>query len=91
MEVKGRGWFSIARGEDLFVEEGWLICIGICQLSEYIRMVGATSVSHFWKREFPIWKGGKLEQLLRSSTGIKGLRENSWFSVGMCAYVDRLI
>ena len=45
MEVKGRGWFSIARGEDLFVEEGWLICIGICQLSKYIRMVGATSVT----------------------------------------------
>ena len=44
MEVKGKAWFSIASEEDLVVEEGSLIHIGIHQLSKYIRTLRATSV-----------------------------------------------
>ena len=39
MEVKGQGWFCIDCEEDLFVEEGSLICTGIHQLGKYIRML----------------------------------------------------
>ena len=35
MEVKGQGWFCIDCEEDLFVEEGSLICTGIHQLGKY--------------------------------------------------------
>ena len=44
MEVKGQGWFCIDCEEDLFVEEGSLICIDIHQLGKYVRMLRATSV-----------------------------------------------
>ena len=86
MEVKGQGWFCIDWEEDLFVEEGSLICTGIHQLGKYIRMPRATS--HFWKREFPIWKGSKLEQIVRNSTGIKGLHANFLYSIGVHMWLD---
>lgn len=55
MEVKGGGWFSPACEEGLYVEEGWLVCIGIHQLSKCIRMVGATPVT-FGKGNFKYGK-----------------------------------
>ena len=44
VEVKGKGWYSIASEEDLVVQEGSLTCIGIHQLSKYIRMLRASSI-----------------------------------------------
>ena len=57
MEVKDKGWFCIDCEEDPFVEEGSLICIGIHQLSKYIRMLRATSVI-FGKGNFQYGKEG---------------------------------
>ena len=45
-------------------------------------------VCQFWKREFPIWKGSKLEQILRNSTGIKGLHANFLYSIGVHMWLD---
>ena len=87
MEVKGQGWFCIDCEEDLFVEEGSLICTGIHQLGKYIRMLRATSVN-FGKGNFQYGKGSKLEQILRNSTGIKGLHANFLYSIGVHMWLD---
>lgn len=48
-------------------------------------------VCHFWRGEFQIWKGRKLEQILSCSTGIGGLHVISRFAICVCAYMVRLI
>lgn len=91
MEVKGGGWFSPACEEGLYVEEGWLVCIGIHQLSKCIRMVGATPVT-FGKGNFKYGKEVNKNKIPSCyGTEIKVLHENSWVSIKMCAYVGRLI
>ena len=86
MEVKGQGWFCIDWEEDLFVEEG-----SHMHWHSSTRQIHKNAESHvcqFWKREFPIWKGSKLEQILRNSTGIKGLHANFLYSIGVHMWLD---
>lgn len=61
------------------MEEGSLLCIDIHQLGKYIKMLRATSVI-LEKGNFQYGKV-EIEQILRNSTGIQGLRANFLYSM----------
>ena len=56
--------------------------------TQQIHKNAESRIFHFLKREFPVWKGMKLEQIWKNSTGIKSLHTNFLYLIGVHMWLD---
>ena len=86
VEDQGKGWFCTDLGGHFC--GGKIIYMHWHSSARQIGKNAESHVCHFWKREFPVWKGSKLEQILRNSTGIQGLHANFLYLIGVHMWLD---